>query len=407
MIKIGEWLLIAALILPGGNAIGTPQGRTIELKPLTPIKKVVPLYPENLKNEGVAGEIAILTMIDRKGNVMDGAFIVRHLHPDLDKLALEAVKQWKYQPYVYAGTPISVPTFISVIFDPGDLKAAGQSQDDRPAAGEVLAEKSQSAELRTVLDRCAEYCRTLSEASLFYVCREKIGATMRTIKEAEDVFNYIVLEDFTVSARYAYPVLRRADKATYVNDYQLIRKDGKIQEKRTSSDQMGEKTASENAARAANLPYSGNPIFIPVQLLSGDRRLSFNYEIAGEERIRGNGAYIIGIKPRRKRGEEIKSGRIWVDKKTFRILKAEVELASPAVDDQILEECRRHHLTPHLTVSYDYEVEKNGILFPSRSEIRIEYTGMVRPPSDTKANIDIRYDKYRFFTVETDSKIIR
>lgn len=60
-----------------------------------------------------------------------------------------------------------------------------------------------------------------------------------------------------------------------------------------------------------------------------------------------------------------------------------------------------------ITATHFYRVEKNGILFPSLSEIRVEYTGLVRPQKDTKAKIEIHYENYRFFTVETENKIIR
>jgi hypothetical protein len=116
---------------------------------------------------------------------------------------------------------------------------------------------------------------------------------------------------------------------------------------------------------------------------------------------------VIEARPKRGRGRDIKGGKIWVDKATFRILKVEVETAFLKGYEQDLEECPRHNLTPHFTATHFYGVEKNGILFPSFSEILVEYTGLVRPQKDTKAKIEIHYKNYRFFTVETENKIIR
>ena len=55
-----------------------------------------------------------------------------------------------------------------------------------------------------------------------------------------------------------------------------------------------------------------------------------------------------------------------------------------------------------------YGDEKNGILFPSRVTLLIEYPVNVWGVGKrTRLDTDIRYDKYRFFTVETEKAIIR
>jgi hypothetical protein len=123
--------------------------------------------------------------------------------------------------------------------------------------------------------------------------------------------------------------------------------------------------------------------------------------------MRRRKCHVLVIEAARKRACDVRSARVWVDEENHRIPRIEVEWAAGSSDDRILAECRRYHLTPHMTAVIDYEIEKNGLLYPSRSEIRVEYSGLVRPPQDTKAKIDIRYDRYRFFSVQTEPKIIR
>jgi len=53
-----------------------------------------------------------------------------------------------------------------------------------------------------------------------------------------------------------------------------------------------------------------------------------------------------------------------------------------------------------------YEVEKNGILFPSRSEIRIYYLGLLASKRELKSKADIIYSSYRFFIVDIDPDVI-
>jgi protein TonB len=408
MSKKFRFLVLAiGLILMSQRDYGFPQAQQVEVKSLIPVKKVIPPYPENLKEEGIAGEVAICAMIDVKGNVK-APFVIRSLHPELDNLALDAVRQWKFEPYIYRGNPIPVPTFISVIFKPGDSGSFLRAAENEKVIGEAEPGEPLSDDLRAVLDPCAEYCRKLSGSALYYVCHEKIRETVRKIAEEETAFNmHVIEENYVASARYWYPVLRGAEKNVYVNDYQLINKNGKIEERRTLLEENGEKVGEKSASQGAKRSYSIQPIFIPVRLLSREQWPLFSYKIADEERIEGRKAYVIEAKPKRGRGRDIKGGKIWVDKATFRILKVEVQTAFLAGYEQDLEECPRYYLTPHFTATHFYGVEKNGILFPSLSEIRVEYTGLVRPQKDTKAKIEIHYENYRFFTVETENRIIR
>jgi protein TonB len=401
------WRWTAGLILSGGILFGSPQSQKIEIRPLTPIKKVLPVYPDYLKDEGIAGEVACWAIIDNRGNVKNAA-VFRSLHPELDKLALEAMRQWKYEPYVYGGKPIPVPTFISVVYSPGDSSLLERKNETRPEAEEFGVEESHSDELRTILERCSEYGRKLFGAALFYVCRETIKETVTNVVERETTFVWTTIEDALVaSAAYTFPALEGSARKTFVNEYQLVNINGKVGEQRIPPGDREKESGGMPVSWGAMLISSLKPVLFPSRLFGLEQRGLLSFRIIGEERIRKQSVYIIEIKPKTRRGVEIRSGKIWVGRESGQVLKAEVDYASPAYNRQILEECRRYHLTPHVTAMYEYEIEKNGILFPSRSRIDIEYSGLVRPPKDTKAIMDIRYDKYRFFTVETDSKIIR
>jgi hypothetical protein len=75
--------------------------------------------------------------------------------------------------------------------------------------------------------------------------------------------------------------------------------------------------------------------------------------------------------------------------------------------ENILSECDNYFLKPHFKSTHYYEVEKNGILFPSRSEIRVEYSGLLAAKKDLKSELEVTYENYKFFTVETDHNIIK
>ncbi len=129
-------------LLPGNNLLGFQE---TEYKPhvLKPIKTVYPVYPEHLKKEGIAGEVILHAVINRKGEVefrnTNPFRIVRKLHPELDHLALEAVRQWTYEPVIVNGRAANVTIYISVRFDPGEYLDPNDSVVPEPLSEEVSA----------------------------------------------------------------------------------------------------------------------------------------------------------------------------------------------------------------------------------------------------------------------------
>ena len=78
------------------------------------IKKVPPHYPNDARQAGIQGSVVMKALIDTKGDVVDLTLIQGH--PELAPAAIEAVKQWKYKPYLLNGQPVNVETQITVNF---------------------------------------------------------------------------------------------------------------------------------------------------------------------------------------------------------------------------------------------------------------------------------------------------
>jgi len=81
------------------------------------IRRVQPDYPVIAKQAGVRGSVVLAAVIST-----DGAIERLHVlsgHPMLIPAAINAVKQWRYRPYVLNGDPIEVDTQITVIFSLG------------------------------------------------------------------------------------------------------------------------------------------------------------------------------------------------------------------------------------------------------------------------------------------------
>ena len=85
-----------------------------QIRPPIRIKEVAPVYPAIAQSARVQGDVVIEATIDEEGNVAD-ARVVKSV-PLLDQAALDAVRQWHYQPTLLNGVPIAVVTTVTVKF---------------------------------------------------------------------------------------------------------------------------------------------------------------------------------------------------------------------------------------------------------------------------------------------------
>lgn len=163
----------------------------------------------------------------------------------------------------------------------------------------------------------------------------------------------------------------------------------------------------ENISQGTKPIYSIKSILVPVQLLGIEQRSKYSFKLADDEKIKGESYYVVEAFLRSGQNGKIKQGKIWVDKTEFRVVKIEVESDFVEGYEHILEESSHYYLRPHFKSTHYYEIEKNDLLFPSRSEIRVEYSGFYRYTRELKSEIKIKYDNYKFFIVETDHNIIK
>jgi protein TonB len=78
------------------------------------MKKIAPSYPQAALQMRMYGEVELLATVSKQGlieriNVLNG-------DPVLVKAATDAVKQWKYRPYLLNGEPVEIETQITVSF---------------------------------------------------------------------------------------------------------------------------------------------------------------------------------------------------------------------------------------------------------------------------------------------------
>ncbi len=99
--------------------VATPQrirvsmGVTQGLK----IRDVKPSYPALARQARIQGTVVLQAVISKEGSI-EGLKVLSG-HPMLVPAAIDAVKQWKYKPYILNGEPVEVDTQVTVNFTLG------------------------------------------------------------------------------------------------------------------------------------------------------------------------------------------------------------------------------------------------------------------------------------------------
>lgn len=78
------------------------------------IRRVQPTYPPLARSARVQGAVVLFATISTEGAIEN--LRVLSGHPLLVSAAIDAVKQWRYRPYILNGDPIEVETEITVNF---------------------------------------------------------------------------------------------------------------------------------------------------------------------------------------------------------------------------------------------------------------------------------------------------
>jgi len=73
-----------------------------------------PHYPREAQERGIQGDVLLQATIDAKGNLTNLKAVQGD--PILVKAAMDAVKKWRYKPYILNGEPVDVETMIKIQF---------------------------------------------------------------------------------------------------------------------------------------------------------------------------------------------------------------------------------------------------------------------------------------------------
>ena len=86
-----------------------------EVKPPRLIKSVQPVYPEEARKGGVKGAVVLNVRTDKQGNV-SRVIVLKSDDERLIQAAIDAIKQWKYEPFIQDGQAKEVVFTVTVQF---------------------------------------------------------------------------------------------------------------------------------------------------------------------------------------------------------------------------------------------------------------------------------------------------
>ncbi|MBN2399711.1 MAG: hypothetical protein JXI33_05150 [Candidatus Aminicenantes bacterium] len=218
----------------------------------------------------------------------------------------------------------------------------------------ALEKKNSPDTLTLLLGKAAMYCEKLKTTAFKYFCLEQVNET---------------LADST----------GRRQKNVYRYDYQIIAKDGKISEQRTLLFENGKKRHLQKAKLPTRI-FSYYSFHLPVFLLAKENQSKFNYQLQAVQMVSGSKAWGIKVVLKELAGGPMVDGQIWLDAKDYSVIKIELNPRYFARFEQLQKEAMKAGAILTLSDVHWYELKRNGIRFPSQTEIREIYTMSGPPP---------------------------
>jgi hypothetical protein len=249
--------------------------------------------------------------------------------------------------------------------------------------------------LDAILEKTAAYCERVKDIALFYVCKEKV-------EDERYFFSNRNLLKFSVSLSDEIEP-GRMRKKTYTYDYQLVKKEKELREKRILLEEDGEEKYEENVEFRPVKYYGKYLVYGAVGFLSRQWQPRFKYRIVGQEVVEGKKTIVIESSPREEREENCNYGRIWVDEEDSSILKIEYDPRSLKDFEDEMSKSPVDGLKRTVVWFISYGIEKHGVRFPSQQLIQEFYIND-EGERILLEKISFSYEDYKFFVVETEVK---
>jgi hypothetical protein len=258
--------------------------------------------------------------------------------------------------------------------------------------------KDKDSSLEGLLNRSGSYCLRLLSSALDFTCIEEISEIQTVPQDLSNPQAYIPFGTIPKRGSSVRLVIENND---WINDYQLIRRNNVIYERRTMLRENGQSKKIENASLATHRIRYQELIMCPVGLLGLAAQKTHSYRLAGKDKIKGRAVRIIEAKPLPD-GPPGLSGRAWVDPVDGSVLKIEWSPESLDQYELIAQLGRRISAAPIVRFISEYGILEKGLRFLSFHKATEAYRTFRGGKIFTRTKLAVSYRDFKFFTVETD-----
>ncbi len=104
-------------VTDAGNQNAAPKPTKVNVKDLKIVHKEPPVYPAEAKTAGNAlnGEVQLEVIVGKTGEP-ENITVKKSLRNDYDQAAIDAVRNWRWEPYHLNGEPVDVVTTITIVY---------------------------------------------------------------------------------------------------------------------------------------------------------------------------------------------------------------------------------------------------------------------------------------------------
>jgi hypothetical protein len=251
--------------------------------------------------------------------------------------------------------------------------------------------------LEALLELSGTYCSKLLSSALDFTCTEQISETQYVPRFKPNVTLAAPSGGYFINEAGTNVIILKND---WVNDYQLIRSENFISERRTQLKLNGKEKRIENAPLATHRIRYQELIMCPVGLLGSASQKMHSYRLTGKDKIMGRSVSIIEAESLPGQAPVL-SGRAWVDHLDGSVLKIEWSPESLDQNGLIAQFGREIGAVPIVKFTSEYGILEKSLRFLSSHKATEAYRIFRGGKLFTRTKLAVSYRDFKFFTVET------
>jgi hypothetical protein len=283
-----------------------------------------------------------------------------------------------------------LPPCHPAIIESGSIQTNPRSPDDG------IIKQAGQKKLEGILQKMAAYCDVLEEVAIYYYCQERVEEIIYPIPPR---YRGFITTDIGLQGDFSRFHNKKFIRNEFIYDYQLIRKGKRKRGKETRT--LLKENNREKRKKGAKLKtklFEYRTIVYGPLVFAQKQQKYYNFKIIDSLEWQGRNILVIEATPRPRVQKKLTWGKFWVDEKKFTILKINISQKSMGNYEEIEKKSRVLNASPQITIFLHYDIEKNGIRFPSKVVLEEVYITAERERI-LLSKINVDYTDYRFFTV--------